>query len=232
MTPLLLAGGGLAATMFATPLLATLAVLGAAAPATPCPPRDYSTEASGIPVQAECRPPGSATGVRAPRGSLDAISTALSMVGTRSGWYRLCDRLVCRAYGYANSGYATALGHWGAMNRAGVAHSGDRCPPPGAFAFWDTGPGAPGHVALIISRADCNPNRITAVSNDVLDAATGAHGGVYHVTLARLETRFVNSMRYLGWSPPVCAGLSLPTLSAPTDQALHPGAATSRWPVR
>ena len=232
MTPLLLAGGGLAATMFAAPLLATLAVIGAAAPATPCPPGDVSTEASVMPVPAECPPTGSAAaGVPPSRGSQDAISTALSMVGTRSGWYRLCDRLVCRAYGYANSGYPTALAHWAAMDRGGLAHPGDRCPPPGSFAFWDTGPGEPGHVALVISRAGCNPNRITVVSNDVLDTATGSKGGVYHLTLARVETGFVSSTRYLGWSPPVCAGLALPT-SAPTDQAEHPGAAAGRGPVR
>jgi hypothetical protein len=221
--------------VFAAPLLATLAVLGAAAPATPaapCPPGDVSTEASAVQVSVECRPNGSvAAGVPAPRGLLEAISTALSMVGTRSGWHRLCDRLVCRAYGYANSGYLTAAAHWAAMSRGGLAHAGDRCPPPGSFAFWDTGPGEPGHVALVISRAGCNPNRITLVSNDVLDAATGAHGGVYHVTLARLETGFVSSTRYLGWSPPVCAGLALPT-SAPTDQALRPGATADRGPVR
>ncbi|MBA3741500.1 MAG: hypothetical protein H0X00_00905 [Sporichthya sp.] len=147
----------------------------------------------------------------APRGSAAAISSALSLVGTRSGWSRLCDRLACRAYGYANSGYPDALAHWSAMGRAGLAHPGDRCPPPGAFAFWDTGPGQPGHVALVISRAGCNPHRITVVSNDVLDAATGAQGGVYHVTLARLEAGFVSAASYLGWSEPVCAGLALPS---------------------
>ncbi|WP_019872951.1 hypothetical protein [Sporichthya polymorpha] len=149
--------------------------------------------------------------VGAPRGPVEAINAALAMAGTRSGWHRLCDRLVCRAYGYANSGYPSAIAHWTAMAQAGLAHPGDRCPPPGAFVFWDTGAGEPGHVALVISRAGCNPNRITAVSNDVLDTTVGNRGGVYHVTLARLESGFVQPSRYLGWSPPVCAGLALPT---------------------
>lgn len=148
----------------------------------------------------------------APRTPQEAIQAGLSMVGTRTGWYRLCDRLACRAYGYGNSGYPTAAAHWDAMLTAGHAHPGDRCPPPGAFAYWSTGPGQPGHVALVTSAdGNCDPNRITVVSNDVLDAATGAHGGVYHVTLARIESGFVDSARYLGWSQPVCAGLPLPT---------------------
>lgn len=209
MTALVFAGGGLAATALATPLLATLAVLGAGTPARTCvPDAVVAAEApSGF-----CLP---ATSSLAPRGSTDAITSALSLVGTRSGWSRLCDRLACRAYGYANSGYPSAIAHWAAMSRNGLAHAGDRCPPPGAFVFWDTGPGEPAHVALVISRAGCNPNRITVVSNDVLDAATGSEGGVYHVTLARLEAGFVGAADYLGWSQPVCAGLPLPF--APTE---------------
>ncbi|MGQ0631516.1 MAG: hypothetical protein ACT4P1_10770 [Sporichthyaceae bacterium] len=151
-------------------------------------------------------------GQRSPRGPAEAIRVAVSMVGTRTGWYRLCDRLACRAYGYANSGYPTAAAHWKAMLAAGIARPTDRCPPPGSFAYWSTGTGAAGHVALVTSAdGTCDPNRITLVSNDVLDAATGALGGVYHVTLARLESGFVDPARYLGWSPPICAGLPLPT---------------------
>lgn len=215
MTPLLLAGGGLAAAVLATPLLATLAVLGSVAPAPSCPPDHTAPSAPAVSTPGGCVPTGSTVpGPPAPRGATDAIVTALSMVGTRSGWYRYCDRLACRAYGYANSGYATAVAHWAAMNEGRLAHPGDRCPPPGSFAFWDTGPGQPGHVALVISRVGCNPNRITVVSNDVLDAAIGAQGGVYHVTLARLEAGFVSAARYLGWSQPVCAGLPLPSARA------------------
>ncbi|WP_019873097.1 transglycosylase SLT domain-containing protein [Sporichthya polymorpha] len=146
-----------------------------------------------------------------PRGPGDAIAAGLALVGTREGWYRMCDRLVCRAYGYATSGFPTAVAHWQAMRVAGFAHPGDRCPPPGAFAYWDTGPGQAGHVVLVATRNGCDPHAITVVSNDFLDRAVGARGGVYHVTLARLESGFVDPARYLGWSAPVCAGLPLLT---------------------
>jgi hypothetical protein len=118
---------------------------------------------------------------------------------------------VCRAYGYANSGHPTAVAHWTALVAAGLARTGDRCPPAGSFVFWSTGPGEAGHVALVASTdGTCNPHGITVVSNEVLDTVTASSGGVYHVTLARLEAGFVDRARYLGWSQPVCAGLPLP----------------------
>lgn len=147
-----------------------------------------------------------------PRSPEGAIRAGLSMVGTRTGWYRLCDRLVCRTYGHANSGYPTAAAHWTALATAGLAHPDDRCPPPGSFLFWSTGAGEPGHVALVASAdGTCSPHGITVVSNDVLDTATGNWGGIYHLTLARLETGFLDRVGYLGWTQPVCAGLPLPT---------------------
>jgi hypothetical protein len=144
-----------------------------------------------------------------PRDTAAAIRTALAYVGARSGWYRLCDRLACRAHGYANSGYPTAAAHWQAMAAAGHARSQDRCPPVGMLMFWATG--GPGHVALVV-QADpgCDPNRIRLVSNDVLDAATGNHGGVYLVTLTQIEGGFMSAANYLGWSEPICAGAILP----------------------
>lgn len=189
MTKLLLAAGGaVAASLAAVPTFATLAVLGG---------------------------PGAAGGkpVTVPVSSVPAIRAALSMVGTPSGWYRLCDRLACRAYGHANSGYASAAVHWDAMLAAGFAHPGDRCPPPGSFVFWRTGSVA-GHVALVAtSDAYCDPARIIVVSNDVLDAERGNIGGVYHVTLARIENGFVATARYLGWSEPVCAAAAATVLT-------------------
>lgn len=155
---------------------------------------------------ADCPPGGELT---APEVSpAEAIRTAAAMVG-QSGWYRRCDRLVCRAYGYLNSGYPTATDHWHTMSADGHARPGDRCPPTGAFAYWRTGAPA-GHVALVVS-ADlgCNPNRIQLISNDVRDDATGLHGGVYLVTLAQLEAGFMRPENYLGWSPPICAGTRL-----------------------
>jgi hypothetical protein len=148
-------------------------------------------------------PPGT------PRDVAQAIRTSLAYVGVRSGWYRRCDRLVCRAYGYANSGYETAAAHWQIMVATGNARPRDRCPPVGAFVFWATG--GPGHVALVVEAdPSCDPNRIRLVSNDVLDAAAGDHGGVYLVTLAQIESGFVRGSAYLGWSDPICAGAALP----------------------
>ena len=181
---LALAGGALTAWAASAPALAILAVL-----AGPGAPTIFP-----VAVQADVQA---------------AIATAQSMVGTPTGWYRMCDRLACRAYGYANSGYPTASAHWQAMVDTGHAHPADRCPPPGSFAFWDT-PSGIGHVALITaSDAYCDPGRITLVSNDVLDSANAQRGGVYEVTLALIEAGFVAPDRYLGWSEPVCAGAAL-----------------------
>jgi hypothetical protein len=200
MKALMITGGGLMTAVVAVPLLALLAVFGVAGTALGCPPGGCP---NGEPISA-------ARG--APRSPAEAIRGGLALVGTPTGWYQLCDRLVCRTYGYANSGHPTAVAHWTALLAAGLAHPGDRCPPPGSFVFWTTGPGEPGHVALVTS-ADrtCAPHGITVVSNDVLDAVTGSPGGIYHVTLARLEAGFVDRARYLGWTQPVCSGLPLPT---------------------
>lgn len=180
---LLLAAGGLTAWVGSLPAVALLAVLGGPGPG------------AGTPV-------APATAVQ------PAIAAAQSLIGTHTGWYQLCDRLACRAYGYANSGYPTAFAHWQAMQATGHAHPGDRCPPPGAFVFWFTD--GPGHVALVTaSDAYCDPAHIRVVSNDVLDTEAGTVGGVYEVSLTRLETGFVRSERYLGWSDPVCAGARL-----------------------
>jgi hypothetical protein len=181
---LLLSAGAAAAWVTAVPAFAVLAVLGGPG------------AAAGTPVSASAL-------------ALPAIGTALSMVGTRSGWYRMCDRLACRAYGHPNSGYASAAAHWAAMLAGGHAHPGDRCPPPGSFAFWRTA-SADGHVALVAtSDGYCDPTRITVVSNDVLDAENATTGGVYQVSLARIEHGFVSAEGYLGWSEPVCTGSAL-----------------------
>jgi hypothetical protein len=184
---LLLAGGALTAWTASVPILSVLAVLAGPGP-TPSP----------IAASADVQP---------------AIAAARSMVGAPNGWHRKCDRLVCRAYGYANSGYPTAAAHWQAMVDAGRAHPGDPCPPPGSFAFWSTQSGI-GHVALVTgSDAYCDPARITLVSNDVLDVQSASAGGIYEVTLARIEAGFVAHERYLGWSDPMCAGIALDPLA-------------------
>lgn len=145
-------------------------------------------------------PPGTPTDVAG------AVAAALDLVGARSGWYNRCDRLACRAYGYANSGYESATVHWTRMLATGHARPGDRCPPLGSFVYWATGSPA-GHIALVV-QADtgCDPARIKVVTNDALDHATGFTGGVYLVTLAQIETGFMSRSGYRGWSDPVCAG--------------------------
>jgi cell wall-associated NlpC family hydrolase len=141
-----------------------------------------------------------------------AIRTALGMVGARSGWAGMCDRLACRAYGFDNSGYVSATTHWATMVATEHAHARDRCPPVGAFMFWATS-GPFGHVALVVqSDSGCDPDQIKLVSNDVLDSRTGYDGGVYLVTLTQIEAGFVSRAGYLGWSDPVCAGVPLPAV--------------------
>lgn len=143
-----------------------------------------------------------------------AIRTSLDLVGTRSGWNNKCDRLACRAYGFANSGYDSAFAHWAVMVATGHAHPGQRCPPVGAFVFWATH-GPDGHVSLVVATdPGCDPSRIKLVSNDVLNNRTGFDGGVYLVTLAQIESGFVSRAGYLGWSDPVCAGVHLPAATA------------------
>ncbi|MFZ0324553.1 MAG: hypothetical protein WAN48_10520, partial [Actinomycetes bacterium] len=143
-----------------------------------------------------------------------AVRTALGLVGARSGWAAMCDRLACRAYGFANSGYFSAWTHWEAMVGSGHAHARDRCPPVGAFLFWATS-GPFGHVALVVQADEaCSPDQIKLVSNDVLDSRTGYDGGVYLVTLSQIEAGFVARTGYLGWSDPVCAGVPGPAANA------------------
>jgi Transglycosylase SLT domain len=162
--------------------------------------------------------PGSSGNIppKTPADTAQAVRTAMSYVGVRSGWYRRCDALVCRAYGYKNSGYPTATHHWHAMVAAGHAHPGDRCPPVGAFVHWSTSSPA-GHVALVAATdGTCHPDTIHLVSNDVGDTTHGNKGGVYLVTLADIETNWMHRSRYRGWSAPVCAGARLP------DGTRHP----------
>jgi cell wall-associated NlpC family hydrolase len=143
-----------------------------------------------------------------------AVRTSLGLVGSRSGWAGMCDRLACRAYGFDNSGYESASVHWAAMVASGRARVGDRCPPVGSFVFWSTS-GPYGHVALVVqSDTGCDPDQIKLVSNDVLDGRTGYDGGVYLVTLTQIEAGFMSRAGYLGWSDPVCAGVPLPSAAS------------------
>ncbi|NMM30060.1 MAG: lytic transglycosylase domain-containing protein [Cellulomonas sp.] len=149
-------------------------------------------------------PPGTPNDVQT------AVRTASSYVGVRYGWRQLCDKLACRAYGYASSGYRSAKVHCEQMVVTGHAHPGDTCPPLGAFVFWNTGRPF-GHVSVVV-QADpgCDPTRTLVTVNEVFDRATGNSGGVYLLSLAQLNAGYVNGHGYLGWADPVCAGSLLP----------------------
>ena len=177
---------------------------GGSAPTSAGPQADTGCIASLSSVGTVVVPPGTAADVAT------AVRNSLDLVGSRTGWNNKCDRLACRAYGFANSGYDSASAHWYAMVATGHAHPGDRCPPVGAFVFWATR-GPDGHVSLVVqSDPTCSPDRIKVVSNDVFNNVTGYDGGVYLVTLAQIENGFVSAGGYRGWSDPVCAGSPLP----------------------
>jgi hypothetical protein len=153
-------------------------------------------------------PPGT------PHDVATAVTTAMAYIGLPSGWHQLCDRLACRAYGYTNSGYTTALAHWQHMIDTANAHPGDNCPPLGSFVFWRTGRPA-GHVSVVV-HADpgCDPDKTLVTSNGVFDAATGNHGGVYLLSMAQLNAGYLSGTGYLGWSNPICQGSRLPAGTA------------------
>jgi hypothetical protein len=141
-----------------------------------------------------------------------ALRTAADLLGARSGWYRKCDKLACRMYGYYNSGYPTATVHWYRLLATGHAHPGDRCPPVGSFVFWATGSSA-GHVAFVAGNdGTCRPQGITVVTNDWGDTRTGTTGGVYATTLAGIENGWMTRTGYRGWTDPICAGTPLTQL--------------------
>ncbi len=109
----------------------------------------------------------------------------------------LCDYLSGVAWGYKNSGYNTALEHWGAMKSSGHAHPGDRNPPVGALLFYSTGNPA-GHIATYLGG-----NLI--LSNDVGDPKSGHLGGAYIVPASAMEAGPWR-LKYLGWSDDIFNG--------------------------
>jgi hypothetical protein len=71
-------------------------------------------------------------------------------------------------------------------------------------------------VSLVV-QADpgrCDPNAIQVTANEIFDAATGNHGGVYELSFARLNRMYLGGHGYLGWSDPICAGALLLALGA------------------
>lgn len=94
------------------------------------------------------------------------------------------------------------------------AHPGGRCPPLGSFVFFDTGR-IYGHVSVVVQTSPtCEWDQTLVTSNGVFDTATGNHGGVYLLSLARLNSFYRGGNGYLGWSDPLCAGSPLPAGTA------------------
>ena len=46
-------------------------------------------------------------------------------------------------------------------------------------------------------------------SNEAFDRVTGNDGGVYLLSLARLNSFYLGGSGYLGWTDPICAGARL-----------------------
>ncbi|MCB2177841.1 MAG: transglycosylase SLT domain-containing protein [Actinomycetales bacterium] len=185
----------------------------------PVPATSYPLRQAGTGCIADAA--GSSAGVEVPPGSphdVDtAVQTALSYVGVTSGWAGLCDRLACRAYGYASSGYATASAHWQEMLDSGKAHPGDTCAPLGSFVFFDTGRPA-GHVSIVVKASPtCDLDATLVTSNETYDYLTGYDGGVYVTRVDHLDALYARSgVGYLGWAEPVCRG------DAPADTVKVP----------
>ncbi|MGP4115372.1 hypothetical protein ACTWP5_31300 [Streptomyces sp. 4N509B] len=135
--------------------------------------------------------PSTAFSVRNPRTPAQAIAAARATAG-QAGWYRMCDRFVAQAYGYAYSGSATANDHWDRLVEQGLAHPGDASPPAGALLFYDTGEAA-GHVALYLGGD-------MVASNDVLDSYQG-EGRIVVVHREELTDGHWH-LRYRGWAEP------------------------------
>lgn len=109
----------------------------------------------------------------------------------------MCDYLMGEAWGYLNSGYATAAIHWQTMLSSGHGHPNSRKVPVGALLFYATGRAA-GHIAIYLGN-----NMV--LTNDVDDGKTGRTGGAYVVSASELENGPWR-LTYLGWSDPVFAG--------------------------
>lgn len=115
-------------------------------------------------------------------------------------YWRMCARLAANIHGHGpTAGYPSAIAQWNHYVLQGVAHPGDTEAPPGSVLFYATQPY--GHVATALGDVDGDGDADVA-SNDVGDAASGLHGGVYIVDWTDL-TAGTWSLPYLGWAPPI-----------------------------
>jgi hypothetical protein len=119
-------------------------------------------------------------------------------------WQNQCLRLCARSYGYAGSGTEDldhdgdpeAIEYWLAA-KASYKHEGDRRPPVGALACWQSPAKAKGmkagHIAVVVRS---NGTDVQIASNDIV----GLDGHVDVVPLGRIEEKWGHT--YLGWVEP------------------------------
>jgi hypothetical protein len=113
---------------------------------------------------------------------------ALAFANVTKTWaVGMCDNFVANAFGYGNSGYATAAQHWQASTQK---HPGDRAAPAGSLLFWG---GGAGHVA------------ISDGGGGIWSTDINGEGTVGHVPSTYIDTKW--SKPYLGWAAPEFGGV-------------------------
>ncbi|WP_212754215.1 GH25 family lysozyme [Nakamurella aerolata] len=122
-----------------------------------------------------------------PRSCAEAVEWAKARVGQvdRGQYYRKCDNIVARAYGFTASGSYTAVSHWKSIP-AQYKNPGNRDVPVGALAFFNSS--SAGHVMISIGDGKF-------VSNDI-----DGPGKLSITTIADIENRW--GQQYFGWAQP------------------------------
>ncbi|MFZ2624377.1 MAG: hypothetical protein WAX29_03945 [Propionibacterium sp.] len=121
-----------------------------------------------------------------PNNCVAAIKKAYAMTQGECIWFRMCLAAVAVEYGKGSSGSYSAQTHWNLLVSQGLAHAGDRNPPPGALVFWQGGNW--GHVALYVGGGKI-------VTNDLI-----RHGCIDVADFNAIESQW--GFRYLGWTNP------------------------------
>lgn len=114
---------------------------------------------------------------------------ALSKAAATAHWTaRMCDNFVANLYGYAASGFNTALDHWNSTP-GNLKHPGDFNAPAGALMFWG---GGAGHVA------------ISDGQGGIYSTDMPSTGDVGHVPATTISQQW--GKPYLGWAMPYFNG--------------------------
>jgi hypothetical protein len=117
-----------------------------------------------------------------------AVAYALGEVHHPDKSYaQLCDHFCAWSYGFAGSGYYSAIKHWYAIPSNHKRTSGK--PPVGALVFWSIG--TYGHVAIVVKEG-------YVASNDIK-----RYGKIDVVPIPYINQRW--GARYLGWTVPYLA---------------------------